>query len=425
MIDTTQFPHHLDPRLWQMNPTIWQRLPEELKTTIAAEADDKEIPTQRAVSKAFKKQTQKRFLDNFKTRRAPLTKNGLQNLLSAAEHAEFGPQIDTVILVVDCKRRNIAAYHNLYRQALASLSAIGNVSRLGIRWCPSPGGETVTPHIAGSRLVAQLDKFVYSAARAVGLGRSEMIIELPEAPLAIGSLCHTSDDYSKISQWMLRIQVGFSSFGNPSGIKITLQFYDTSPYRWVVPSVAVTYHGQGALQKMVCHGLTAYHYQTFKSVCHFFHEKIEMYHCDIDDRLFSTANPVLRSITIEDSTVYGTNLVYPPNSPSGYTGANVNRLLAHNFLFHPNLEHLRLKNIRLGTRQWINVGAHTFDVRGVAKLAVAIPKLLEGYRGWEIAFWCTDDPGIRVRMLRKWQGSGMGSGMLDNLHIPLLHYYDE
>lgn len=81
---------------------------------------------------------------------------------------------------------------------------------------------------------------------------------------------------------------------------------------------------------------------------------------------------------------------------------------------HPNLSRLRLKSLYQGEETWLSDGSHLFDVRGAHKLAEAITRLLEGYRGWEIPYWCCTDEAVKAKMLAKWGGTNMGSGLLSS-----------
>ncbi|CAD0090204.1 unnamed protein product [Aureobasidium mustum] len=370
---------------------------------IAAEADDEDIHTMRLVCSGWKTVTLPRFLPFFNQVAFRYTKAGLTSMLEACQHPVFGPHIQTLILIVDCKRRNASSYQQIYNQALVALRASGQSVCLGIRWCQIALGEVVTPELASGRLATLLDKKILPAGQAAGLVIDNLLIELPDAR----PLQDEPNTYQRLINWLNTMWWRHNQIGGPS--KLTIRFDNSIAQLSRPPSFEITQNPA----RIECHGMLPCHYDAFYELFQLPHLELALHNCSIPETFFRETNHLLTTIILEGITIYS-------ESAEGFRDIPVrpvfqgsaSKLLSLLLGIHPGLSRLRLKNISQGDDTWLSDGPHLFDVRGAHKLPTALTRLLEGYRGWEIAYWCCGDEGLRDRMLMKWQGSEMGSGLL-------------
>ncbi|KAH0042855.1 hypothetical protein KCU78_g704, partial [Aureobasidium melanogenum] len=380
-------------------------LPEEIKAMIAAEADDEDIPTQRLVSQRWQQVTLQRFRSRFGQLVFEYTRTGLEGMLRACQHPDCGPLIHTLILVVDCKRRNASHYQQLYNQALVALAAHGQPVRLGIRWCPTPLGEVVTPELASGRLVILLNKKILPAARAAGLAVDDLLIELPDPQ----SLENEPNVYTSLVRWLFQTWFRYARVGE--SCKTTIRF-DNSITQFSRPPSLEFWR---LPDRVECHGMMSRHYDAFYHLFEMSNSELALYNCRVPETFFRATNHHLTTIIMEGVSVY--------NEPEGQFRDIVSRELQAGSMVtlfdlllgtHPGLSRLRLKNLYQGEDTWLSDGSHLFDVRGVHKLGEAIARLLEGYRGWEIPYWLCRDEAVKAKMLAKWGGTNMGSGLLSS-----------
>lgn len=378
-------------------------IPEELKVMIAAEADDEDISTMRLVCSGWKTATLARFSSFFDQVAFEYTKAGLENMLKACQHPDLGPKIGTLILIVDCKRRNASGYQQLYNQALVALGRSGQPVRLGVRWRPTPLGEVVPPELASGSLVTLLDKKIFPAAQAAGLAIDDLLIELPDAR----SLPDEPNTYQRLVRWL---HIRWWRQNQLGGLtKLTIRFDNSIAQLSRPSSLEITQKPA----RIECHGILPCHYDAFYELFQLPHLELALHNCSIPETFFRETNHLLTTIILEGITVYS-------ESAEGFRDIPVrpvfqgsaSKLFSLLLGIHPNLSRLRLKNISQSDDTWLSDGPHLFDVRGAHKLPTALTRLLEGYRGWEIAYWCCGDERVKARMLVKWQGSEMGSGLL-------------
>ncbi|KAG9662312.1 hypothetical protein KCU95_g2588, partial [Aureobasidium melanogenum] len=380
-------------------------LPAELYDMIAAEADDEDIPTQRLVSKHWNKATLRRFQSRFDQLVFEYTRTGLQRMLRACQDPDCGPLIHTLILVVDCKRRNASRYQQLYNQALVALAAHGQPVCLGIRWRPTPLGEVVPPELASGRLVTLLNKKILPAARAAGLAVDDLLIELPDPQ----SLQNEPNTYTKIIQWLFQLWFRYAGVGG--SCKTTIRFDNSITQFSRPPSLEFL----RLPDRVECHGMMSRHYDAFHQLFQMSNTELALYNCRVPETFFRASNHNFTTIIMEGVNVYKEpvdqfrDVVSRELQPG-----SVNTLFDLLLGTHPNLSRLRLKNLYQGDDTWLSDGSHLFDVRGAHKLAAAINRLLEGYRGWEISYWCCTNEAVKAKMLAKWGGTNMGSGLLSS-----------
>ncbi|KAH0351874.1 hypothetical protein KCU81_g2125, partial [Aureobasidium melanogenum] len=358
--------------------------PLELQRMIAAQADEEDIPTQRLVHSLWSRATLPRFLSSFGRVAFLYTRSGMENMMRACQHPIYGPRIHTLVLVVDCKRRNATQYQQLYNQALFALAAHGQPVCLGIRWRPTPLGEEVPPELASGRLVTLLNNKILPAARAAGLTRDDLLIELPDPQF----LSNQPNTYDSLIRWLYR---RWSTYAQVGGSCRTTIRFDNSITRFSRPPSLEFSRRPDTIE---CHGMLSRHFDAFYHLFEGSNTELALYNCRIPETFFRATNHHFTSIIMEGVSVYMSSLFEP--------------LLAT----HPGLSHLRLKNLYEGEATWLSDGSHLFDVRGAHKLGVALTRLLEGYRGWEIVYWTCGDEAVKARMLAKWGGTNLGSGLL-------------
>lgn len=377
--------------------------PKELEAMIAAEADEEDVRTQRLVHPFWVNATLRRFQSSFGQVAFEYTKTGVEKLLRACQDPIYGPLIHTLILIVDCKRRNASGYQQLYNQALVALAASGQPVKIGVRWRPTPGGEIVTPDMASGRLGILLDKKILTAARAAGLAVDDLLIELPD-PL---SLPDEPNIYTKLTQWIEKLWWRYGQVG--ASCKVTLRFDNSIAKMSRPPSLEFTRRPD----RVECHGMLSHHYDALFELFQGSNRELAMYNCSIAETFFQDSHHNLRTIILEGVTVY--------KEPADEFRDIVTRelhqgsceILFERLLFiHSNLDRLRLKNLYEGGVTWLSDGPHTFDLSGAHKLSEGIKRLIEGYRGWEIPYWTCGDDEVRARLLVKYQGTDMGSGLL-------------
>jgi len=63
----------------------------------------------------------------------PFTKHGMVEMLATSQHSQFGPEIQTLLIIIDDKRKHAAIIHDTYRMALIALAGRGQQVRLGVR----------------------------------------------------------------------------------------------------------------------------------------------------------------------------------------------------------------------------------------------------------------------------------------------------
>ncbi|KAG9605394.1 hypothetical protein KCU77_g764, partial [Aureobasidium melanogenum] len=378
-------------------------LPEEIKTMIAAEADDEDIPTQRLVSKRWKKVTLRRFQSRLDQLVFEYTRTGLERMLRACQDPDCGPLIHTLILVVDCKRRNPSHYQQIYNQALVALAAHGQPACLGIRWRPTPQGEAVPPKLASGRLVTLLNKKILPAARAAGLAVDDLLIELPDPQ----SLQDETNTYTSLIQWLFQLWFRYAGVGG--SCKTTIRFDNSITQFSRPPSLEFL----RLPDRVECHGMMSRHYDAFYQLFQMSNTELALYNCRVPETFFRASNHNFTTIIMEEVSVYKEPVDQSRDIVSRELQAgSVNRLFDLLLGTHPNLSRLRLKNLYQGEDTWLSDGSHLFDVRGAHKLVEAITRLLEGYRGWEIVYWTCGDEAVKARMLAKWGGTNLGSGLL-------------
>jgi len=100
---------------------------------IASEADHEDLPEQRLVCKAWSRATARRFATMFQQTAFPFTKHGMVEMLATSQHSQFGPEIQTLLIIIDDKRKHAAIIHDTYRMALIALAGRGQQVRLGVR----------------------------------------------------------------------------------------------------------------------------------------------------------------------------------------------------------------------------------------------------------------------------------------------------
>ncbi|KAG9945973.1 hypothetical protein KCU85_g6871, partial [Aureobasidium melanogenum] len=378
-------------------------LPDELYAMIAAEADNEDIPTQRLVHPSWSRATLPRFLSSFGRVAFLYTRSGMENMMRACQNPIYGPRIHTLILVVDCKRRNATQYQQLYNQALFALAAHGQPVCLGIRWRPTPLGEEVPPELASGRLVTLLNNKILPAARAAGLTRDDLLIELPDPQ----SLSNQANTYDSLIRWLYRRWSIYAQVGG--SCRTTIRF-DNSITRFSRPPSLEFSRRPDTIE---CHGMLSRHFDAFYHLFEGSNTELALYNCRIPETFFRATNHHFTSITMEGVSVYSETVdqfrdVVSRQLPAGSVSNLFEPLLAT----HPGLSHLRLKSLYEGEVTWLSDGSHLFDVRGAHKLGVALTRLLEGYRGWEIVYWTCGDEAVKARMLAKWGGTNLGSGLL-------------
>jgi hypothetical protein len=375
----------------------------EVVAMIACEADDEDILTQRLVGKFWAAATRKRFVSLFRDIAVNFNPVGLASLLEICRDPELGPVVRTITVIVDLKRRRPAAFHNLFDQALAALGDHGQLVRLGIRWVPNHVGEHVQPQQAACRMVGILQKNILPAARAAGLDHNDLLFELPDP-----STFTDANVYKKLVHWISVAWIRHSTFGEPFNPNITIRFDVPGPGYLGNPSLTFTRNPD----KVVCHDLLLPHMEPFLSLVQSTSQhEIHLVNCNIPD-YFLRYNPgQLRTLTMENVSIFGENSDDHDNL--GYASGCAGNLLRGLMIRCPHLHRLRLENIFEGYGSWLLDGPHTFDVTGPMQIARALIHLLEGYRGWEIDYMLADDMVVKTEMLRFWQGQGMGSGRLE------------
>lgn len=382
-------------------------LPLEIIGMIAKEADDEDLTTQRLVSKFWSSVTAERFALLFRQSAFEFTQAGLTDMLKVCQHSAFGPQIQTLIIITDCKRRNAAKFHDLYNQALQALKGYGQQVRLGVRWHPTDHGELVEPKIAAGRLGIVMQKRILPAARAAGLNDNDILFELPDANLVNAGY----DSYRKLVEMVFDFWAAQARFGghfNPN-ITISIGHSTTSPRQ--TPSMTFKRNPNIAERR----NLTAAHIGSFWSLIVCSHpQELHLYNCTIEQKFFRFRIPTLQTLTMDKIEVYD-GYVRAHSGPNRFIyGGCPKELLKDAHFKFPDLNRLELKNIRTTEYAWMKDNIHDFDVTGPLEIARALPYLLEGFRGWEIAYKCSDDPVAKARMLKHWQGKHMGSGYLED-----------
>ena len=378
-------------------------LPLEIVGMIGKEADDEDIAAQRLVSRYWSSVTADRFALLFRQSTFELTQPGLNDMLKVCQNPAFGPEVQTLILITDCKRRNAAKFHDLYNQALQALKVHGKQVRLGVRWRPTGHGELVGPKTAAGRLASLMQKRILPAARVAGLNNNDLLIELPDANLVNSGY----GSYRKLVEMVFNFWAARHNF-NPN---ITISFGPSTAGLHQTPSV--TFNRNPNIVE--CRNLTAAHVESFWSLIVCGHpQELHLYGCEIEQNFFRLVIPALQTLTIEKSEIYETfHQAYAAPNRFVYGGCP-RELLKDAHVKFPNLNRLKLKNIRTTEYSWMRDNIHDFDITGALEIARALPHLLVGFRGWEIAYKCTDDPVAKARMLKDWQGKHVGSGYLED-----------
>ena len=90
------------------------------------ETDHSERPIPPVVGMSCSRSTTERLVLLFRQSTFEFTQANLADMLSVRQHSAFGLEVQTLILISNCKRRNVAKFHDLYNQALRALSPIVN-----------------------------------------------------------------------------------------------------------------------------------------------------------------------------------------------------------------------------------------------------------------------------------------------------------
>jgi hypothetical protein len=381
-------------------------LPMEVLGMIAKEADDEDIPAQRLVCPLWASVTATKFALLFHETAFEFSRAGMLNLLDLCKNPRLGPHIRTLIIFDDLKRKKVGKFHELYDQALVALSAYGQPLRFGVRWAPVASGERVDPKIASTRLINIMLKRVLPAAEAAGLDRNNLLLELPDASRTQVA----GNDYRKIIWWISRVWNEHNIFKRPFNPDLTIRFAST-PGMSANPTIIFT----RSPNKVECRNLLAVHMAAFSGLIQSnYHREIHLVDCVVSDHFYDFNWGNFHNITMENVTLYEGVFAIDDHPLHRYAAGCAGTLLRNLTTRHPNLNRIKLENIREGDCHWLLDGPHTFDVTGNFEIARAIPHLLDGYRGWEIDYMCTDDEFVKTQLVQQWKGKGMGSGLLEN-----------
>lgn len=388
-------------------------LPLEIVGMIAREPDDEDIATQRLVSKFWSRVTAERFAPLFRQSTFEFTQAGLNDMLKVCEHPAWGPEIQTLVIVTDCKRRNAAKFHDLFNKALQALKIHGQQVRLGIRWRPTDHGESVEPKTAALRLASMVQKRILPAARAAGLNDNDLLFELPDPDLVHSGY----DSYPKLVTMIFNLWAARFHFGGQFNPNITIKYGQSMPGLRQTP--VMTFKRNPNIVE--CRNLLSAHMESFWSLVVCSHpQELHIYDCRIPDDFFRFPIPALQTLTMDQVEIFeGYHRVrFAPYR--FFYGGSPRKFLQDAHIKFPNLNRLKLRNIRTAEHTWLQDEIHDFDVTGALEIARALPHLLEGFRGWEIAYLCSDDPITKAEMLKQWQGKHMGSGYLgDDVMVSL------
>ncbi|KAH0286078.1 hypothetical protein KCU62_g7002, partial [Aureobasidium sp. EXF-3399] len=202
------------------------RLPTEVLTMIASEADHEDLPEQCLVCKAWSRTTSRRFATMFQQTAFPFTKRGMVEMLATCQHPQFGPEIQTLVIIIDDKRKHAAVIHDTYRGALLALAVRGQRVRLGIRWWSRSGGDYGAFDQAAGRLPALLRKRVLPAASVVGLDVKDLLLELPDAHSTQHPPLHVHNGWQKLVDLFSQLQGTHNFFGGRFNPDIYLRLHD-------------------------------------------------------------------------------------------------------------------------------------------------------------------------------------------------------
>jgi hypothetical protein len=251
-----------------------------------------------------------------------------------------------------------------------------------------------------------LVKRILPAAHAAGLNCNNLLLELPDAL----KTQVPGNDYRKIISWFSRVwnqnRVITRSF-NPN---LMIRFAST-PGMCANPTMIFT----RTPNKVECRNLLAFHMAAFSDLMQSSsHREIHLVDCIISEHFFDFNWGNFHDINMENVTLCEGVFTIDDHPLHRYAAGCAGTLLRNLTIRHPNLNRIKLENIREGDYHWLLDGPHTFDVTGNHEIARAIPHLLDGYRGWEIDYMCTDDEFVKTQLVQQWKGKGMGSGLLEN-----------
>ena len=340
---------------------------------IASEADHEDLPEQRLVCKAWSGATSRRFATMFQQTAFPFTKHGMVEMLATCQHPQFGPKIQTLVIIIDDKRKHAAIIHNTYRGALLALAGHGQRVRLGVRWWSRSGGDYGAFEQAAGRLPALLKKRVLPAASAVGLDVKDLLLELPDAHSTQHPPLHVYNGWEKLVDLFSQFLQGIHSFfGGRFNPDIYIRFHDplkTSS----AGSPTITFRRNP--NKVEFCNVFHYHMEPFYLLIQIRGlQEIHLDNCHIPDFFFLGES--LQVITMNNVHVY--HGLYcrglPPVRPL-YQGS-VKKLLDDLTTKHPNIRRLKLKNVHEGDNLWLGDGSHAIDITGTTEITDVMQHLL-------------------------------------------------
>jgi len=341
---------------------------------IASEADHEDLPEQRLVCKAWSWATSRRFATMFQQTAFPFTKRGMIEMLATCQHPQFGPEIQTLVIIIDDKRKHAAVIHDTYRAALLALAGHGQQVRLGVRWWSRSGGDYGAFEQAAGRLPALLKKRILPAASVVGLDVKDLLLELPDAHSTQHPPLHVYNGWEKLMDLLYQLQGTHNFFGGRFNPDIYIRFHDplkTSS----AGSPRITFR-RNPYKAEFCN-LSNYHMEPFYLVTRIRNmQEIHLDNCHIPDVFFLSGR--LQVITMDNVHVY--NGLYCRGLPpirQLYPGS-AKKLLSNLTTIHPSLRQLKLKNIYEGDNLWLGDGSHAIDITGTTEITNVMQHLLNG-----------------------------------------------